>query len=445
MTKFSLSFWGGAREVTGACYLLEVGRTKILVDCGMFQGCDDCDIRTHEPLPFKAAELDAVFVTHAHIDHIGRLPKLWREGFRGPIYATTPTRDLADIMLADAMQFLHAGKELYSASDLAETLKLFQSVEYGEDIAVGGISARLLNSSHILGSAFVRLDAGGKVFVFTGDVGNVPSILLPPRASLPETSVLIVEATYGNKRHKHTEDRRLMLERAIEDVVAKKGTLMLPVFATERTQEILFEINEMLQFKRVPEVPIFVDSPLAIRATRVFAKYPGYYRPEVQELAKTHPHLFEFKNLKFTESVEESKAINNVPPPKVILAGSGMSAGGRILHHEKRYLPDAKSILFITGYQAAGSLGRRLLDKAREVKIHGESVRVAAETRVVDGYSAHADEDELFSFVAEMRDSLERVFVVQGEPAAVLGFQATIQDHLGIPAAAPLHGEKFEI
>lgn len=446
MSKVAISFWGGAREVTGACYVLEAAGKKILVDCGMFQGCDDCDLRTHQPFPFKASELDAVFVTHAHIDHIGRLPRLWREGYRGPIYSTPPTHDLARIMLEDAMSFFHHGQELFSSSDLTETLKLFRPANYGEEVALGdGVAAKLLSSSHILGSAFVRFEIDGKVIVFTGDVGNAPSVLLPPRASIPEANVLVIESTYGNKLHTHVHDRTLMLERAIEDVAARKGTLMLPVFATERTQEILHEINEMLQFRRVPPMPVFVDSPLAIKATAIFAKYPTYYRNEVQELAQAHPHLFEFKNLKFTASVESSKAINDVPPPKVILAGSGMSTGGRILHHEKRYLPDPNSILFITGFQAAGSLGRRLLDKAREVKIHGEAIHVRAETRIVDGYSAHADEVELLGFVDEMRENLERVFIVQGEPASALGFQSAIQDRLGVPATAPVYGERFEL
>ena len=453
----SLSFYGGAREVTGACYLLEIGspstgsgqstRTlKVLVDCGMFQGCEDCDFRNHQKFSFDAASVDALIVTHAHIDHIGRIPKLFREGFRGPIYATAPTRDLAAILLDDAMNFFQRGEgELYSASDLAGALALFRPIAYGEPADLGGVSLTLREAGHILGSAFVHLDVGGKVVVFSGDVGNAPSVLLPRRASIPEAHVLVIESTYGNKRHQHTGDRTLMLERAIEDVAARKGTLMIPVFATERTQEILFEINEMLQFKRVPPMPVFVDSPLAIKATAVFAAYPGSYLPEVQELYRKHPHLFVFKNLTMASSVEESKAINDVPPPKVILAGSGMSSGGRILHHEKRYLPDPNSLLLITGYQAAGSLGRRLLDRARQVKIHGEAVEVRAETRVIDGYSAHADEEQLLTFVDEMRDNLERVFVVQGEPDAALGFQQAIQDRLGVPAVAPVYGETFEL
>ncbi len=419
---------------------------RILVDCGMFQGCEDCDFRNHQPFPFEAAKIDAVILTHAHVDHIGRLPKLYREGFRGPIYATPPTRDLTEILLEDAMNFFKPGpSELFSKADLVGAMKLFQPVEYRNDTRVGDVSFRLLEAGHILGSSLVRFDIGGRILVFSGDVGNDPSILLPPRASIPEANVLVIESTYGNKRHQHTGDRRLLLERAIEDVASRKGVLMMPVFATERTQEILHEINEMFQFKRVPAMPVFVDSPLAIKATKIFSKYPGFYREEVRDLHRRHPHLFEFKNLKMTQSVEESKAINSVPPSKVILAGSGMSSGGRILHHEKRYLSDAHSILLITGYQAAGSLGRRLLDHAREIKIHGETVPVRAEIRVIDGYSAHADEEQLLAFVNEMRDHLERVFVVQGEPDAALGFQQAIQDRLGVPAVAPVYGERFEL
>ena len=446
MPKISLAFYGGAREVTGACYLFKAAGKKILVDCGMFQGCDDCDLRTHQPFPFDASSVDAAFITHAHIDHIGRLPKLFREGFRGPIYATPPTRDLVEILLEDAMNFFDEGAgALYAAEDLTSTLSLFRPVAYGDEVDLGGISARLFPASHILGSAFIRFEIGGRVIVFSGDIGNNPSILLPPRASIPETNILVVESTYGNKRHRNTSDRTLMLERAIEDIAARKGTLMMPVFATERTQEILHEMNEMFQYKRVPAMPVFVDSPLAIKATEIFARYPDHYREEVQKLSHAHPHLFRFKNLKFTATVAESKAINDVPPPKVVLAGSGMSSGGRILHHERRYLHDPNSILLITGYQAAGSLGRRLLDGAKEVKVRGESVSVHAEIRTIDGFSAHADEEQLLSFVDEMRDNLERVFVVQGEPAAALGLQQAIMDRLGIPAVAPVYGEKFEL
>ena len=338
MSNISLSFYGGAREVTGACYLLKAGGKKILIDCGMFQGCEDCDFRNHQFFPFEAAKIDAVIITHAHVDHIGRLPKLYREGFRGAIYSTSPTRDLSEILLEDAINFFKPGEgELYSESDLRNAVKLFYPLDYGEEIRLDkNFSFKLLEAGHILGSALARFEIDKKILVFSGDLGNTPSILLPSRASVPETNILIVESTYGNKSHKHVEDRRLMLERAIEDAASRKGTLMIPVFATERTQEILHEINDMLQYKRVPSMPFFLDSPLAIKATAVFSKYPQYYREEIRELYKKHPHLFEFKNLKMTKSVEESKVINEVRPPKVILAGSGMSTGGLYFHHEKK-------------------------------------------------------------------------------------------------------------
>lgn len=448
MPKISLSFHGGAREVTGACYLLEAGSKKLLVDCGMFQDGDNGDERNREPFAFDAAGIEAVFLTHAHIDHIGRLPKLFREGFRGTIYSTPPTRDLAKILLEDALGLARKGEAepFFSEDDIAGAMKLFHAVEYGEDIILGEeITAKLLPAGHILGSAFIRVTIGGKVFLFSGDVGNDPSTLLPPRASVPEVNILVVESTYGNRRHKTIRDRGLALERAIEDITSRKGTLMLPVFATERTQEILFEINELVQKKRVPAIPVFLDSPLAERATEVFSRYTSYYRDEVQRLCREHRHLFQFKNLKFAMSVEESKTINDVPPPKVILAGSGMSSGGRIIHHERRYLPDPNSILLITGYQSAGSLGRRLLDHEREVKIHDEAVPVRAEVRVIDGYSAHADQEELLQFVDEMRENLERVFVVQGEPDAAFSLEHLIQDKFGIAASAPVYGERFEL
>lgn len=441
-----ISFYGGAREVTGACYLVEALGKRIVVDCGMFQGCDDCDVRTHLPFPFDPKTIDALVITHAHIDHIGRVPKLIREGFAGPIYATPPTRDLTGILLDDAMNFFKSARDaLYSREDLAKAIAKFEPVGYDDTVPIGEISFRLRRAGHILGSAMVEFSIGKRKLVFSGDLGNNPSILLPAHESMPDTDILVVESTYGNKHHKNTHDRTLMLERAIEDVAARGGTLMLPTFATERTQEILYELNEMVQMKRIPPIPVFVDSPLAIKATEIFSRYTEYYREEVQTLAREHRHLFAFRNLKFTPAVEESKAINNVPPPKVILAGSGMSSGGRILHHEIRYLPDPKSILLVTGYQAAGSLGRRLLDRASEVRIRGEMVLVRAEIRTIDGYSAHADSEQLLRFVNEMRDRLERVFVVQGEPAAALGLQQAIQDQLGVPAVAPNYGESYEV
>ena len=296
-----------------------------------------------------------------------------------------------------------------------------------------------------MGSAMVEIWAEGKHLLFTGDLGNVPSVLLPPPEVLKDIEYLIIESTYGNRAHESSQERVMQLERAVEDVAARRGTLMIPAFATERTQDILHLLNEMLFFKRIPDLPVFVDSPLAIRATEVYEHYIEYYNSEIKELYREHPNLFKFKRLRFTKSVEESKGINDIPPAKVIIAGSGMMQGGRILHHLRRYLSDPNSILLIVGFQSAGSLGRRLIDGQKLVKIFREDIAVQAEIRKINGFSAHADNPQLFAFVESTRDALKRVFVVQGEEVQALHLMQEIRDRLGVEAVAPTIYEEFEI
>lgn len=441
-----LSFHGGAREVTGACYLFETRQTKFLIDCGLFQGSSECAELNFEPFRFNPKDIAAVLVTHAHIDHVGRIPKLVREGFSGKIYSTPATRELALLLLIDSLSLSERGaRRLFSGEDLAKTAALWEDLPYHADCAIGDSMFRLNPAGHILGSAVVELRVEGKKFLCTGDLGNTPSVLIPPPETFRDIEYLIIESTYGNRTHESPEDRPLKLERAIEDVTARGGTLLVPAFATERTQDILFLLNEMLHFKRIPEIPVFVDAPLAIKVTRVYEKYIEQYREEIRELFRKHPHLFQFKKLRLTERVEESKRINDVSGPKAVIAGSGMMQGGRILHHLRRYLPDPKSIVLVTGYQAAGSLGRRLLDGEKMVKLFGEEVVVYAEIRKISGFSAHADNPQLFSFVAQTKDALKRVFVVQGEDAAALHFAQEVKDRLGIQADAPTLYEEVEI
>ncbi|MDO8600309.1 MAG: MBL fold metallo-hydrolase [bacterium] len=452
MEKTSISFYGGAQEVTGACYLLEAAGKKILIDCGLFQGSRFADEKNKEPFPFDPKKIDALVVTHGHIDHIGRIPKLYRDGFRGPIYATRATCDLMEVMLEDAFFLMskecrdHQEECLYFEEHFRGVKELFRPVEYYQTITLSDeLSFSLLNAGHILGSSFARFVSDGKIILFTGDVGARASVLLPPHDEVRDANVLVIESAYGNRTHKHIAEKTLLFERALEDIVRKKGTLLIPVFATERTQDILYEINEMLEFRRIPPMPVFLDSPLAIKVTEVFKRHTMFYTDKIKEELRTHKHLFDFKHLTFSETKEDSKKINDVPPPKVVLAGSGMMTGGRILHHAMRYLRDPNSILLIVGWQAAGSLGRRLLDHATDVKIRGEIVPVRAEIRVIDGYSAHADQDELLAFVAHTRDSLKKVFVVQGEADAAMHLTETIQDQYGIEAHAPRFGEKFDL
>lgn len=441
-----LSFHGGAREVTGACYLLETKKTKILIDCGIFQCARECEDWNFEPFKFRASKIDAVFVTHGHLDHVGRIPKLIGEGFAGKIYSTAPTKELAKIILEDAFNLAEKEKEkLYEKDDLERTFKNWEGESYHKAINIGDMEIKFRDAGHILGSSMIEVRADNKHILFTGDLGNIPSVLLPPPEIFSDIEYLIIESTYGNRAHEKPEDRVLHLERAVEDTASRGGVLMIPAFATERTQDVLFYLNEMLHFKRIPEMPVFVDSPLAIRATEIYSRYASYYKDEIKDLYSKHPRLFEFKKLKFTTTVDESKKINDIPAPKVIIAGSGMLQGGRILHHLRRYLSDQKSILLVVGYQSAGSLGRRLTDGEKTVKLFGEEIRVNCEIRKINGFSAHADNPQLFSFVEHTRDALKKVFVVQGEEAESLHFMQEIKDRLGVPAESPTLYEEFEI
>ena len=443
--EVTLEFHGGVGSVTGASYLLTTPKAKVLVDCGLFQGARSAEKLNFENFKYNPKEIDAVFVTHSHIDHIGRLPILIKHGFTGSIYSLPPTKELSEILLRDSLHFVKDEKKpLFQEADIEKVIKHWQTTEYDKKFSIKDIDVVLKNSGHILGSAMIEFSVLDKKILFSGDFGNVPSVLLPtPDDLADDTDYLVIESTYGNRVHEKADQRTLNLERAIEDVVTSRGTLLMPVFATERTQDILFELNEMLRHHRVPELPVFVDSPLAIHATEVFKKYPEYYNNDVKKVLKKDPHIFDFEKLMMTETVDESKRINNIQPPKVILAGSGMSRGGRIVHHERRYLQDSRSILLLVGYQTMGSLGRLLLDGAKEVTVLGETIPVRATVRMISGYSAHADAPQLFQFVKKGRKSLKKVFVVQGEDEASNTFALDIKDKLGISAIVPELYEKF--
>ncbi len=445
-----ISFFGGAQQVTGACYLLEEGATKILIDCGLFQCPRFCEKQNGEEFPFNPADIDAVFITHGHIDHIGRVPKLARDGFRGKIYSTEPTQEFAAIMLEDSLGVLEKearreGEEVfYSENDIARVLAAWEGKPYHERISVGSFTVTIKNAGHILGSAIYEVDIAGAAptrIVFTGDLGNSPAPLLQPVEYVKGAHYLVIESVYGDRVHENVTERKKKLEQVIEDTVASGGTLMIPVFSLERTQELLFEMNELVENKRIPRVPIFLDSPLAIKATAVYHKHGDLFNKAARTLIKAGDDLFRFPDLQFTEATEESKSINAVPAPKVIIAGAGMMQGGRITHHAKRYLPDPKSTILFIGYQAAGSLGRRIFDGADKVTIHGETIPVRAKVAAIGGYSAHADSDALFEFVVHTEDTLKHVYAVQGEPASALYLAQRIKDNLGIAATAPKYGD----
>lgn len=448
-----LSFYGSAQEVTGSCFLLDSGKTKILIDCGLFQCPKFCDIRSREPFPFKASEIEAVFITHAHIDHTGRIPKLIKEGFKGRIYSTYPTKELAEIMLKDSTGVLtkeaarDGAETLYTEEDAVRAVAFWEGKNYREEIKIGppsgGFAVSLHEAGHILGSAMVEIRHNGKNFLFSGDLGNPFNPLMRGFEKISGVNYLIVEATYGDRSHEDLAEKKLKLERAIEQSVTHGGTLMIPAFSLERTQELIWEITDMLRNKQIPDIPIFLDSPLAIRASQVYQKYNSYLN-KINAKADSFSFI-KLKNVTQTLSTEESKAINNAPSPKIIIAGSGMSTGGRILHHERRYLRDPKSTILFVGYQAPGSLGRRIQDGADSVTIFGEEIPVRCNKEMIHGYSAHPDENTLFEFVQDEEDTLERVYVVHAEPKAALAFVQKIRDYLGIEAYAPKYGESAEL
>jgi len=451
--KSKITFFGGVGEVTGSNFLFEDGLSglKILVDCGLFQGAHSFDEKNKDKFPFDPKTIDYLLVTHAHLDHIGRIPFLVREGFKGVIYSTSPTREISEIAFADTLNLFskeHENEEpFFDQKDIKRALELWQTVDYHETVNLKeGLRFTLKDTGHILGSAMYELARGERKLVFTGDLGNSPSPLLPDTEPLTEANYLVIESVYGDRNHEDRSERRNLLEDAIEDTVRAGGTLMIPAFSIERTQEILFEIENMMEGSRIPLVPVFLDSPMGIEVTAVYKKYSKYLKEEVRaEMEDGGHHIFHFPQLHETLSTDESKAIFEANPKKIILAGSGMSTGGRILHHERHYLPDPNSTLLLVGYQQVGSLGRLIQDGAKTVKIMGEEVLVRAKVRVIHGYSSHKDSDHLVEFVNEAKDTLQKVFVVMGEPKASMFLAQRLRDYLGINALVPEANTSVEI
>lgn len=450
--KSKLTFYGGAGEVTGSNFLLDTGSLKVLVECGLFQGNKIGEDKNYTPFPYDPKGIHALFVTHAHLDHTGRIPKLVRDGFRGDIFSTAPTKDLAEIVLRDGISILEAeakkmGKEpLYTNADIDTALARWKTVGYHEEISLpDGVSVEMKNTGHILGSAMFEFTRGGRTIVFTGDIGNTPDPILPNHEPVLHAKYLVMEGVYGDKPHEDRAIRRERIEDIIENIVREKGALLIPAFSIERAQEILFEIKTMLEERRIPPVPVFLDSPLAIDATELYRKHRNFLKKDINDGTGLGRSIFSFPGLRKTKTAEESKNIADAPDPKIIIAGAGMSNGGRILFHEKKYLPIPTTTLLLVGYQAPGSLGRQLEEGIKDVEILGEKIRVQAQVEIVTGYSSHADSDALFSFVVQMADTAEKVFVVNSEPKTAAFFSQRLKDYLGITAVAPQEGDSTEL
>ena len=455
-----LTFYGGVGEVTGSNYVLETsdmrhvtsdkGRvSRIMVDCGLHQGSHYAERRNFEPFPYDPRAIEAVFITHSHLDHIGRLPQLLRSGFTGKIYSTPAAKDFSELMLMDSEHILakEAHREgrppLYTVEDVRALRHLWEGVDYHTPFALGDFHIEFFDAGHILGSAFIKITAENKTIVFSGDLGNYPAPIIHRTEKISAADYCLIESTYGDRVHEDIAKRREVLEDVIEDTVKAKGTLLIPAFAMERTQELLYHLHQLFEEGRVPKVPVFIDSPLAIKLTAVYKKYESYFNKETFDIAKTGDDILNFPGLRLTLTPEESKEINDVPPPKIIIAGSGMSHGGRILHHEIRYLPDPQSTILFVGYQASGSLGRAIFDGQDRVRIFGEDVPVRCKKRSVPAYSAHADQPRLLEWLAPMRATLKKVFVVQGEKKSSDILAQKIRDDLALDTVVPEVGAEF--
>lgn len=446
-----LGFYGADRQVTGSNHLLEFGDTKVLFDCGMYQCGRYCEVENYKAFPYSPAEINAVFLSHPHADHCGKLPKLYKDGFRGKVYCTEPARKLTRVVLEDSAKII--GREarrdntepLFTIADVEGVMEHFVDLDYSTDVEVGGGRFRLLDAGHILGSAMIVAEIEGRTIVFSGDMGNSPTPLLQPTETVQKADVVIMESTYGNRLHESITDRERKLLEVILEVVQNKGVLLIPSFAIERTQELLHDIDHILESNNLGKVKVFLDSPMAIKATEVYEESFSYLSDRIKD-HETASSLFNFPQLEFTESKAESLEIDDESNPKIIIAGSGMMNGGRILSHAAKVLPNPRNVLLIVGYQSEGTLGRRLLKGERKVNIDGKEVNVAARVKAIGSYSAHADQNQILMWFKAMARMPEKVFLVHGEIDQAQGLADKIEaEGICRDVVIPTYGEVFEI
>ena len=447
-SDLKLVFLGGVGSVTGANFLLQKNSFNLMIDCGMLQGSEQADEYNKADFVFSPLLVDAVIITHAHMDHIGRLPKLIKDGFKGPIYSTAPTKELSELMLADGARIVlqessEKGEQpWYEQKHVDQAMSQWKTVPYKGEFVLGeDFKITLLDAGHILGSAMAVVEVDKKKILFTGDLGNSPMPLLRDTSPVPDVDYVVTESVYGDREHDKTENRLAKLERIIEDTIRRQGALVIPIFSLERTQEILYELNNLVEQKKVPSVPVFLDSPLAIAVTDIYEKYINYFNSNARTQAK-FDDLFNFSGLKFTLHKEDSKKINGVPNPKIILAGSGMSHAGRVIYHERKYIPDPNSTILFVGYQGVGTFGRLLQSKPRYVDIFGEKVRVRCKIETIKGYSGHKDLPGLLEFMSPLSGRVKKVFCVMGETKASGFLAQRLRDYYTINAEVPYLGQE---
>jgi metallo-beta-lactamase family protein len=464
----SITFWGAAGTVTGSKYLIETDRARVLVDCGLFQGMRELRERNWQEPPFDAARVDAVILTHAHIDHTGYLPRLVRHGFRGPVYCSRGTADLLKILLPDSARLQEEEADyrnrhkitkhlpalpLYTEEDAREALKPLSAVKNtGESFqAAKGIRAEFRIAGHILGSSHVLVhvegvgaDQKGRSILFSGDLGKYDQPIIRDPVAPPGCDYLLIESTYGNRLH-DPEEPKIALERIIKDAAAHNSAILIPAFAVGRAQEIVYLIRELEEEKRIPILPVSVDSPMASAATQAYARPTDEHDEDYAAALKITPTPLRTHSMIAASTREESKRLNQAEGARIIIAASGMMNGGRILHHALRLLPDENATVVFVGYQAAGTLGRRVADGEKEVKVLGQWIPVRCRTVKIGGFSAHADWKEVVRWLADLPSAPRKVFVIHGEPDAAQAMAGHLRDRFGWSIEVPQYGERFEL
>lgn len=448
-----LTFLGAAGTVTGSKYLLEAGETKVLVDCGLFQGVKNLRRRNWDPYPIPPSQLDAILLTHAHIDHSGYLPVLLRDGFRGRVFCTPPTRDLCAILLPDSGHLQeedaryasrkgysrHAKPEpLYTREDGERALRWFTPHPFDEPLRIGDLSVRFRPAGHILGAASIRVEHRGTSVLFSGDLGRDDDLLMRPPVRPTDPTYVVIESTYGERLHP-PQDALEALEVAAKPCLERGGILLVPSFAVGRAQTLLYALHRLFEEGRLPRVPVFVNSPMATNVTQLYRRETAYHRlpPEACHAA--------CDAARYVNSVEESKRLHELPGPMVVISASGMLTGGRVLHHLKDFGPRPENMILLPGYQPPGTRGHALIQGTRKLKVHGSYVTIRAEVQQLEVFSAHADQAGLLGWLGSCTRPPTRVFVTHGEPEASDALRLLIKDELGYKARTPEHGQQVDL
>lgn len=462
-----ITFYGGAGTVTGSCFLVSANSVDFLVDCGMFQGSKELKERNYDKFMFDPQQIDFLLLTHAHVDHSGLIPKLYKHGFSGPTYTTKATVELCEVMLPDSGHIqeteverknrknLRSGvpllEPIYTVKDAQECLKNFIGAGYEEEIRPApGVRVRFQDAGHILGSAIIEVyiteEGRERKVVFSGDLGNIGQPILDDPTHIEHTDVLVMESTYGNRYHLNADNKLEELAAVIKSAMKKGGNLVIPSFAVERTQELIYHLKTLMDAGKIPPVQIYVDSPMAVEATKVFINCREFFTDEVfaHVSAAEAVAFFEFPNLHYVVTAEESIALNKLKGGAVIISASGMADAGRIKHHLKHNLWRPESTVLFVGYQAEGTLGRRILEGEKKVRIHGEEVAVRADIAKIEGFSGHADQKGLVEWVRAFKEQPEQIYLVHGEGAALEDLRRVLYSETGLQAIIPTVGAQYD-